>query len=275
MFNKGLIKKLAAVVMSAVTLFSVSGLSSAYVSAADTNHFKFADIDLVVDVPKELICFTRTTTNNNSYLEKLGVDEATVLTNNMIANKIYLEAVPEVVIYGNTASNSLSNLNELDEDSLDSLYKEYVASQSSINNDNIKEELLNSSIVTINDIPYFVTDVYSLSNDVTVYTRKYYTVVRGYIYTYAIQSKTDKVSDDMNNNLVSIINSAKYQKVKNSPLQNAVFTETLSNIITVGVPILILLVILLVITKVGPKGRAKRVNEEARLREEYKRTHNK
>ena len=69
----------------------------------------------------------------------------------MIANKIYLEAVPEdvnyeVVIYGNTASNSLSSFNELDEDSLDSLYKEYVASQSSINNDNIKEELLNSSI---------------------------------------------------------------------------------------------------------------------------------
>ena len=99
MFNKGLIKKLAAVVMSAVTLFSVSGLSSANVSAADTNHFKFADIDLVVDVPKELICFTRTTTNNNSYLEKLGVDEAAVLTNNMIANKIYLEAVPEDVNY--------------------------------------------------------------------------------------------------------------------------------------------------------------------------------
>ena len=156
--------------------------------AADTNHFKFADIDLVVDVPKELICFTRTTTNNNSYLEKLGVDEAAVLTNNMIANKIHLEAVPEdvnyeVVIYGNTASNSLSSFNELDEDSLDSLYKEYVASQSSINNDNIKEELLNSSIVTINDIPYFVTDVYSLSNDVTVYTRKYYTVCqRVYIH---------------------------------------------------------------------------------------------
>ena len=55
MFNKGLIKKLAAVVISAVTLFSVSGLSSAYVSAADTSHFKFADIDLVVDVPKEII----------------------------------------------------------------------------------------------------------------------------------------------------------------------------------------------------------------------------
>ena len=61
--------------------------------------FVFLDIDLSVKVPKELICFTRTTTNNNSYLEKLGVNEASVLTNNMIANKIYLEAVPEDVGY--------------------------------------------------------------------------------------------------------------------------------------------------------------------------------
>ncbi len=53
MFNKGLIKKLAAVVMSAVTLFSVSGLSSAYVCAADTHHFKVADIVLVVGVALE------------------------------------------------------------------------------------------------------------------------------------------------------------------------------------------------------------------------------
>lgn len=62
MFNKGLIKKLAAVVMSAVTLFSVSGLSSAYVSAADTNHFKFADIDLVRRCSKRTYMFYK---NNN------------------------------------------------------------------------------------------------------------------------------------------------------------------------------------------------------------------
>gem|GEM_PF-5638859 len=71
MFNKGLIKKLAAVVISAVTLFSVSGLSSAYVSAADTNHFKFADIDLVVDVPKELICLTIIHTSKSLGLMRL------------------------------------------------------------------------------------------------------------------------------------------------------------------------------------------------------------
>ena len=69
-----------------------------------------------------------------------------------------------------------------------------------------------------------------------------------YIYTYAIQSKTDKVSDDMNNNLIGIINSAKYQKVKNS-LAAECRIYRLSNIITVGVPILILLVILLVIAR--------------------------
>ena len=38
--------------------------------------------------------FTKTTTNNNS-IPQLGLMGAAVLTNNMIANKVYLEAVPE------------------------------------------------------------------------------------------------------------------------------------------------------------------------------------
>ena len=143
MFNKQIIKKAAAMIIASV--MCVATFTYAY-AAGDTNNFKFSDIDLSVKVPKELICFTRTTTNNNSYLEKLGVDEASVLTNNMIANKIYLEAVPEdvwyeIVVYGNTASKNLGNLNELSEDELNSLYNEYVASQSAINNDNNYEEL--------------------------------------------------------------------------------------------------------------------------------------
>ena len=78
---------------------------------------------------------------------------------------------------GNTASKNLGNLNELSEDELNSLYNEYVASQSAINNDNIKEELESSELIKINDIPYFVTNIHSVSNDVTVYSQKYYTVV--------------------------------------------------------------------------------------------------
>ena len=272
MFNKQIIKKAAAMIIASV--MCVATFTYAY-AAGDTNNFKFSDIDLSVKVPKELICFTRTTTNNNSYLEKLGVDEASVLTNNMIANKIYLEAVPEdvgyeIVVYGNTASKNLGNLNELSEDELNSLYNEYVASQSAINNDNIKEELESSELIKINDIPYFVTNIHSVSNDVTVYSQKYYTVVRGYIYTYAIQSKTNRVSEDMTANAKSIISSASYAKVRKSLFENSVISETLSNIITVGIPIIILAIILYVLVKVGPKGKAKRLNEEAQLRAEYK-----
>ncbi len=275
MFNKQIIKKAAAMIIASV--MCVATFTYAY-AAGDTNNFKFSDIDLSVKVPKELICFTRTTTNNNSYLEKLGVDEASVLTNNMIANKIYLEAVPEdvgyeIVVYGNTASKNLGNLNELSEDELNSLYNEYVASQSAINNDNIKEELESSELIKINDIPYFVTNIHSVSNDVTVYSQKYYTVVRGYIYTYAIQSKTNRVSEDMTANTKSIISSASYAKVRKSLFENSVISETLSNIITVGIPIIILAIILYVLVKVGPKGKAKRLNEEAQLRAEYKKAH--
>lgn len=275
MFNKQIIKKATAMIIASV--MCVATFTYAY-AAGDTNNFKFSDIDLSVKVPKELICFTRTTTNNNSYLEKLGVDEASVLTNNMIANKIYLEAVPEdvgyeIVVYGNTASKNLGNLNELSEDELNSLYNEYVASQSAINNDNIKEELESSELIKINDIPYFVTNIHSVSNDVTVYSQKYYTVVRGYIYTYAIQSKTNRVSEDMTANAKSIISSASYAKVRKSLFENSVISETLSNIITVGIPIIILAIILYVLVKVGPKGKAKRLNEEAQLRAEYKKAH--
>lgn len=275
MFNKQIIKKAAAMIIASV--MCVATFTYAY-AAGDTNNFKFSDIDLSVKVPKELICFTRTTTNNNSYLEKLGVDEASVLTNNMIDNKIYLEAVPEdvgyeIVVYGNTASKNLGNLNELSEDELNSLYNEYVASQSAINNDNIKEELESSELIKINDIPYFVTNIHSVSNDVTVYSQKYYTVVRGYIYTYAIQSKTNRVSEDMTANAKSIISSASYAKVRKSLFENSVISETLSNIITVGIPIIILAIILYVLAKVGPKGKAKRLNEEAQLRAEYKKAH--
>lgn len=275
MFNKRIIKKAAAMIIASV--MCVATFTYAY-AAGDTNNFKFSDIDLSIKVPKELICFTRTTTNNNSYLEKLGVDDASVLTNNMIANKIYLEAVPEdvgyeIVVYGNTASKNLGNLNELSEDELNSLYNEYVASQSAINNDNIKEELESSELIKINDIPYFVTNIHSVSNDVTVYSQKYYTVVRGYIYTYAIQSKTNRVSEDMTANAKSIISSASYAKVRKSLFENSIISETLSNIITVGIPIIILAIILYVLVKVGPKGRTKRLNEEAKLRAEYKKAH--
>ena len=60
---------------------------------------------------------------------------------------------------------------------------------------------------------------------------------------------------------------------RKSLFENSVISETLSNIITVGIPIIILAIILYVLVKVGPKGKAKRLNEEAKLRAEYKKAH--
>lgn len=275
MFKNRIIKKCLCVLTAIITVLTTFTYSYA---ADNVNSFKFSDIDLSIEVPKELICFTRTTTNNNSYLEKIGVNDSSVLTNNMIANKIYLEAVPEdvsyeIVVYGNTASKGLNNLNELSDNELNSLYNEYVSSQSSIDNDNIKEELESSELIRINDIPYFVTNIHSVSNDVTVYSQKYYTVVRGYIYTYSIQSKTNRVSEDMTAQAKSIISSANYTKLRKSIMESTIVSEILSTIITVGAPILLLVIILYILIKVGPKGRSKRLNEEAQLRAEYKKAH--
>ncbi|MGN0329522.1 MAG: hypothetical protein ACI4D4_11165 [Lachnospira sp.] len=261
-----------------VIIFLTGMISPVNTFASDNNTFKFSEIDLIIDVPKELISFTRSTTNNNSYLDKLGVEDATVLTSSMMANNIYLEAVPEdvayeIAVFGKKASDSLSNFNEINDEELDNLFKEYVSSQESIDNNNIEETLESSQIKEINGIKYFVTDIKSVSNNVTVYVRKYYTVIRGYIYTYAVQSKSNVVNSDMDNMITSIIQSAQYKEVKKSIFENFVVSEIVSNIITIGVPIIILILLLVIISNVGKRGRKKLADEEAELREKYKKEH--
>ena len=81
-----------------------------------------------------------------------------------------------------------------------------------------------------------------------------------------MQSEDNEITEDMINNILYIINSAQYTNVKKSIFENGVFTETLSTILTVGIPIAILVVIYLLITKVGKKGRSKLSSEEAELR---------
>ena len=71
-----------------------------------------------------------------------------------------------------------------------------------------------------------------------------------------MQSEENEITEDMINNILYIINSAQYTNVKKSIFENGVFTETLSTILTVGIPIAILVVIYLLITKVGKKGRS-------------------
>ena len=73
------------------------------------------------------------------------------------------------------------------------------------------------------------TEVTSVSDEnKSIYTRKYYTVTRGYIYIFSLQSEDNEITEDMINNILYIINSAQYTNVKKSIFENGVFTETLS-----------------------------------------------
>ena len=90
---------------------------------------------------------------------------------------------------------------------------------------------------------------------------------------YSLQSKDNEITDEMINDIRYIINSAQYTDVKKSIFENGVFTETLSTILTVAIPIAILAAIYLLITRVGRKSRSKLSSEEAELRARYKQEH--
>lgn len=251
------------------------------VSVAEDKIYKFSAIDLKISVPEGLICFTQTTTGNNAYLEKIGANDANEVQNAMKASNIYLEAFSddisyEIAVVGMKAGTSLPDLDELDKDTLDNYFKEYISSEESKSDDSLSETMTDNNIDVINNHPYFRTDVTSVSSENgTIYTRKYYTVTRGYIYIYSLQSKENQITSDMTDDIEYMINSAQYTNVSKSVFENGIFTETLSTILTVGIPIVILLAIYFLITKVGKKGRAKLTSEEAQLRAEYKEKHNK
>lgn len=259
--------------ITALILPSVTAL------AADAS-YKFSAIDLKLKVPEELICFTQTTTGNNAYLKDIGADDANEVQNAMRASNIYLEAFSkdisyEIAVVGMKAGSSLANLDELDDNQLSGMFLQYIESENEKQEDGLTETMTGKAIDTINDHIYFRTEVTSVSDEnQTIYTRKYYTVTRGYIYMYSLQSKDNEITGDMVNDIIYIINSAQYTHVKKSVFENGVFTETLSTILTVAIPIAILAAIYLLITKVGKKGRSKLSSEEAELRAKYKEQHN-
>lgn len=262
------------VLISAIIFPSVTTL------AADAS-YKFSAIDLKINVPEELICFTQTTTGNNAYLKDIGAQDANEVQNAMKASNIYLEAFSkdisyEIAVVGMKAGSGLSNLDELSENELNDIFSQYIDSENAKQEDDLTEMMTDKSIDTINNHPYFRTEVISVSDENgSIYTRKYYTVTRGYIYMYSLQSKGKEITSDMVDNVEYMINSAQYTSVKKSIFENGVFTETLSTILTAAIPIAILVAIYLLITKVGKKGRSKLSSEEAELRARYKEQHNK
>lgn len=257
-------------VLSATILITSSAITT---FAADSSH-KFSDIDLKVSIPEELVCFTRSTTNNNAYLKKLGVSDASELRATMEANHVYLEAVNkdvtyEIAIAGEKASSELPNFDTTDTSRMENLFQEYLES-CNIETEDVTEVITGSEIYENNGVRYFVTDASTTSKtQVTVYTKKYYTVMQGMVYTFILQSNTNQIDASMTDNLLHIINSAQYVPVKKSLMESNLVTEVLSNIVTVGIPILILLLVLYLLDHTKKKSAKQISAEEARLREQY------
>ena len=179
-------------------------------AAENTTTYRFSDINLEVQVPSELIGFTRSVTSNNAYLDLIGTDDVEELRSLMVVNHVYLEAVPqdvryELIISGKEAGSASTDFTELSDTDLDSLFNEYLQKSDAIDNESVTENITASAIEHVNGIPYFVTSVKSVANNqVTVYMKKYYTVMQGNAISFFIQSNGEEIDSAFVNDLTKI-----------------------------------------------------------------------
>jgi len=209
--------------------------------------FNLADIDVAVTVSNNLVAFTQNVTSNNSYLEKVGAEDVEQFRALMKVNNVYLEIIPkdevtfEIVISGKDAPKNYINFNEMDKETLESQFQNYLDTWSNISNDSVTETVTNSFIDTLNGTNYYVTDVTSVANNnVTIYMRKYYTIMQGKAVSFAIQTNQKELTEGMKNELKTIVNTAEYKDIKKSWRDTPFYTEILSTVLSLAIPIIIL-----------------------------------
>lgn len=259
-----------------ISFLSLTGICFAATDSGTTT-YSFSDINLKVTIPNELICFTQSVTSNNSYLDLIGTNDVEELRSLMKINHIYLEAVPEDIAYeliisGKKAGSESDDFSTISDDKLKNLFNQYIEISDNISNDSVTEKVTSSYIERLGDVPYFVTDVTSVSNnEVTTYVKKYYTVMMGNSVTFFIQSNGQQINDEMSEILKSVVASAQYMTVKKSIFENEFFSEILATIITLAIPIAILALFVYITNKRKKKTPEQIAAEEERLRAEYAR----
>lgn len=221
-------------------------------SSKQYSTFNLADIDVAVTVSNDFVIFTQNVTSNNSYLEKIGAQDVEQLRALMKVNNVYLEIIPkdgeevlyEILVSGKDAPQNYINFNEMDKDTLESQFQHYVDTWDNISNDSVTETITNSFIDTLNGTNYYVTDVTSVANNnVVIYVRKYYTIMQGKAVSFAIQTNQNELTEDMKNQLKEIVNTVEYKDIKKSWRDTPFYTEILSTILSLLIPILLLALI--------------------------------
>lgn len=259
-----------------MTIMSLTGVCLASeTQTGDTTTYKFSDINLQVSIPNELICFTQAVTSNNAYLDLIGADDVEELRSLMKVNHIYLEAVPqdvsyELIVSGKDISDTAKDFNTLSDAELSETFQNYLNISDDIHNESVTEKVTNSYIERLNDIPYFVTDVTSVANnEVTVYVRKYYTVMMGKAISFFIQSNGQELTENMEQILKNVVASAEYKTIKKSILENSFFSEIVATLVTLLIPIALLALVVFITTKSTKKTKKQIAADEERLRAEY------
>ena len=181
-----------------------------------------------------------------------------------LVNNIYLEIIPkqnvtyEILLSGKDAPSGVESLNDLSDDELQSSFKSYVESRDNTKNEIVTENITNSYIDKINGVTYFVTDVTSIANnDVTVYLRKYYTIMRGKAISFSLQTNQSVLTDNMKTELENIVKTTEYKNIKKSIFDNPIYSEIMTTVLSLLLPIAILALIVFFITNSAKRKKKK------------------
>jgi hypothetical protein len=257
-----LFKKIACI--SASAIISVASTVTAFADSG-TYTYSLADIDVAVTVTNDLVGFTQNVTSNNSYLDKIGADDVEEVRAAMQLNNIYLELIPkegdvdfEILVSGKDAPSGASNFNELSQSELTEYFNSYIAQSEELKSSStvISETITSSAIENIGDVNYFVTEVTSVSgNLVTVYVKKYYTIMQNKAVTFTLQTNSEAITDEMNQTITDIIKTAEYKPIKKKLLDNPFVAEILTTFLSLLLFVGVLALILYLMIRAGKKPK--------------------
>ncbi len=264
--NHSILKKIQCLALSVFM-----SASMCITSMADTNSdmytYNLSDLDVAVTVTEDLVGFTQNMTSNNSYLDKIGASDVEEVRAALQLNNIYLELIPkegdvnyEILVSGKNAPAGASDFNKISQSELQEYFNEYIESAKNLkeSTDVVTETITSSGIVQINNVNYFMTEVTSVSgNLVTVYLKKYYTIMQGKAVVFTLQTNQQAITDEMDKMLTDIINTVDYKPIKKTIMDNPFFVEIMTSFLSLLLFVGVLALILFLMLRAGKNKKRK------------------
>ncbi len=259
-----------AIVFSAVFLpVTIYAQDSSESSKADDSYtsYSFPQINTTISIPKSMITFTSSVTSADPNLKKLNAsaDELRIMFDK---NNLYLETMPENLSYeivlGGVKKDGLKAFTDMSEAELNQAYSDYEAKCKAASSDTV----YSMSTYKTNGNIYFVVDFNTVSEDVIVYSRKYYTVAEGCEISIALQTKmlsagdpndrtTYVFNEEAANTIRDIVDRTSYSRMKEHFTDTSMFSELFGYIggIVITIGGLALILWLLIKTTSKPKKK--------------------